>query len=159
MKNLLIVFLLLAPLSLSGQYRHILSVNYAPQDNGIGLKYDYRIDKVGFYTTYSYGNYVGLDLHAQEWYIKDHNRVSLGMTFWKDESRLMGGLVYHNNGDVKLPDEIHGTVKWPVSFEAGINGSINRINMGFRYDVFRHEGMFEFGVALFRKRCYTGYPH
>jgi predicted porin len=159
MKNLLIILLLLAPLSLSGQYRHILSVNYAPQDNGIGFKYDYRIDKIGLYGTYSYGNYYGEDENFEKWYITNHNRYSAGVTFWNTEAHLMAGLVYHSNGKVKLPESIAEPVKWPVSLEFGIAGSVNRFNAGFRYDILRKEGMFEFGVALFRKRCYTGYPH
>ena len=143
------------------QYDKSLYAIFLPGDVGIGLRYDQYFDKLGIYTTGSYGHYSNV---LGEYTVKQHIRASIGGTAFLPYVMNDGtynvinlGLVYHHYGDIinmQDPDEPvpkDDATKYaffPVSVEIGIGGGINRFNFAVIFDVIKFEGIMCFGIRF-----------
>lgn len=159
LKILLVIILIVAAYPVMAQsyyktYDNSLSLTFHPQDNGIGLRYDkringYKINRLGYYCSFSYGNYEGYTISQQYYEINNHIEIAAGMTIResnKSRTYLAFGINYHYYEKVIVPEEINENAFSPFSLEFGAGCMMGRFNLGYRYDLFKNEGNFEIGL-------------
>lgn len=145
----IILYMIGAAVILAQDYKASISGVYLPEDNGLGIKADYRLLRVGVYVSFSHGLYEASGYYTQPFFIKDHNRYSLGLTIPSGYSYFSLGVVYHTYGARDLGGVISEKALRPWSFEYGAGCSVGRFRAGFRFDVIRWEGCVDAGINLF----------
>jgi len=149
MKTTLIVLFLITGAVLSAQ-RNTYYVSFQPGDLGIGLRYDHK----DLYGSLAWGNY-------RFWggtYIKNHIRAAVGYKF--DMTHEIGngnvinffsiGGVYHYYGMGNFTEEQINRQEglFPVSLELGAGVRMNRVVVGFRFDMVKFEGVVDLGITF-----------
>ena len=120
--------------------QNVVSLTFQPTDLGYGLRYDHLFKDFGLYTGLTKGEY-----RLDEFYIKDHYKVSLGAAVPCQYSYLSAGLSYHRYG-ARYGD--FSKALDPVSFDLGCGVILGRFNIAFRMDFLKGEGCFDFGIRL-----------
>jgi len=154
MKKLIsILFFCLFTIIITGQtsYKNHIILVFQPEDCGLGFRYDRMHNKsVGNYISLTKGDYN----FGNDNFIKDHIKVGLGILLQANDpatSYYTVGLIYNSYGIKDLTgieDQFNTNMLNPISFELGVTAIINRFTGGFRMDILKWEGCFEFGFVF-----------
>ena len=154
MKKLIsILFFCLFTIIITGQtsYKNHIILVFQPEDCGLGFRYDRIHNKsIGNYISLTKGDYKFSDDN----YIKDHVKFAGGLLFRANDpatSYFTVGLTYNKYGAkdlIGIEDQFNTDMLNPLSFELGITAIINKFIAGFRMDILKWEGCFEFGIAF-----------
>ena len=149
-----ILFFCLFTIMVAGQtsYKNHIILVFQPEDCGLGFRYDrmHNTKGIGGYISLTKGDYK----FGDDNYIKDHVKFASGLLLRANDpvtSYFTVGLIYAIYGEKDLTgieDQFNTNMLNPLSFELGITGVINRFTCGFRMDILKWEGCFEFGIAF-----------
>lgn len=120
--------------------QNVISVSFQPIDMGMGLRYDREFRNFGLYISQAKG-----DFRADEIYLNDHIKTSLGVTLPLSDGNISLGVSHHLYGKNNIEDK---RVLCPYSFEFGGSSRIGRINTGVRFDFIKGESVFDLGYAF-----------
>jgi hypothetical protein len=156
----LFFFILLVICSFAGNAQQYLSycyhhpsaiyITHQPVDFGIGIRGDYYINDVGFYSSASYGNW-GL---YRQYNLKHHIKITTGILFPLADYNggvfdFTAGLNYHilKYSIIDNPS-LNSKILKPLSFELGLTVKLRHFALGICTDIPRWEPGIDFGYAF-----------
>jgi len=154
MKKIVSIFIIIiiAISNINAQRANAIYVVLQPIDNGVGLRGDYHISKLGLYSSLSYGNgalYKTYDL-------KNHFKVSTGILIPLHDSYgtifdITAGVNYHYLESVIDNIKVNPVIFNTWSYELGISAKYSRFTIGLRTDILRWEPSIDIGIPIFKK--------
>ena len=150
MKKLLILLFILLSLAATAQKRNVVYICLQPNNLGYGLRYDYNFDNVGLYGSITHGAYKFV-----EGYIKNHTKVSAGMTFLNkrqtadhDYNFLSMGASYNIYKSVQYDQLYNTAVFHPVALEIGAGTIIKWFSLAIRYELVKSNVSIDIGIRF-----------
>ena len=117
--------------------------SFQPDDRGIGI--GYRTDKL--YVSVSHGEY-----KLAKGYM-EHSKIALGGVLCPDYSIHSGqsfitfGICLHSYNK-QSPQEFQRIVTYPLSLELGAGSSLDRLSIGFRFDIIKNTSSIDIGIKF-----------
>ena len=117
--------------------------SFQPDDRGIGI--GYRTDKL--YASLSHGEY-----KLAKGYM-EHSKIALGGVLCPDYSIHSGqsfitfGICLHSYNK-QSPQEFQRIVTYPLSLELGAGSSLDRLSIGFRFDIIKNTSSIDIGIKF-----------
>lgn len=137
MRKIIIITLLLISALASAQ-KHTASFTFSPTDLAGGVRYDLRVDDIGFYLNTSYGSYNDIDVE-----IKGHMKYGAGWVMYNGNNFVSLGMSHHTYKEI-IRDKPQ--LSQPFSFEIGTGMNLGRVRVGVRIDVPRWEPVADIGI-------------
>ena len=117
-------------------HKNTIFFTFQPEDNGIGLRYDHRFDKIGVYSSFSKGDYYFSDAFRGKGHIKDHYKTAIGASCMSSHgTSITLGVSYHKYGEKSLEHlyfDLNDKVFNPFSAEFGVYALLGRLSAGLR---------------------------
>ena len=135
MKKLLLILIvcwLVSPLK-----SQTIFTSFQPDDKGIGI--GYRADKG--YISVSHGEY-----KLAKGYM-EHSKIALGGVLNAEQSFVTIGVCLHSYNK-QSPQEFQRIVTFPLSMELGCGTYLNRLSVGFRFDIIKNESSIDIGIKF-----------
>ena len=129
--------------SLSPLKSQTIFTSFQPDDRGIGI--GYRTDKG--YISVSHGEY-----KLNKGYM-EHSKIAFGgvlspkYSIHSGQSFVTIGLALHSYNK-QSPQEFQRIVTYPLSLELGAGSSLDRLTVGFRYDILKNESSLDVGIKF-----------
>lgn len=151
MKKLIFLLLISMPFSLMAQRHHpTLYILFQSADFGTGIRGDYYINRLGLYSSVSYG---GSGLYGR-FDIKNHTKITTGVLLPMPDYDgitfdITAGINYHILR-YSMPENLllDPRVYNPWSFELGTTFKLKRFALGMRTDILRWEPCVDIGIKF-----------
>lgn len=147
MKKLILITIFVFCSIFARSQNHTLYIVFQPLDLGLGLRYDLCFNKIGFYTSVSYGSYYLYKMNG----LRDHIKLTAGlMILYHKDFYFIGGANYHYiNAFNPSIDVINSRILDHWSFELGVTSVIfKKIKIGLRTDILKWEPCIDLGLIF-----------
>jgi hypothetical protein len=147
MKKTILIMAIFLCVTFSRAQESSFYLAFQPFDLGLGLRYDLCFDKIGFYSSASYGSYYLYKMNG----LRDHVKLTAGIMipYHKDFYFTAGANYHYVNAVNPSVDVINSRILDRWSFEIGITAVIfKRFRIGLRTDVLRWEPDTDIGLKL-----------
>ena len=111
--------------------------SFQPDDRGIGI--GYRTNKG--YISVSHGEY-----KLNKGYI-EHSKIALGGVLKAEQSFVTIGVCLHSYNK-QSPQEFQRIVTFPLSLELGAGSSLDRLSIGFKFDIIKNTSCIDIGIKF-----------
>ena len=144
MKKLVLICILIALLyPLKAQ--PIVYGSLSPSDLGLGVRIDNFSGSYGTYIAISEGHYK----FAEDWYIKDHIKFSVGYVHYTKTNTFYSlGVSCHTYGEVKAPYDMPARALMPFSYEVGTGIYFDVLCVAIRIDPLKWDASLDFGIRF-----------
>jgi hypothetical protein len=137
------------------RYANVVYLSFYPQDLGLGIRYDRKINNFGIYNSIAYGR-------GNEFF-KGRIKYNCGGLIYTKRNVDNDIQFYYGAGlsvskyfkDERVIQDLPNAATRPISFE--LTGSTfikSKFAIGVRYDVLKKEGTMDFGICFGNKKRY-----
>jgi hypothetical protein len=77
----------------------------------------------------------------------EHSKIALGGVLKAEQSFVTIGVCLHSYNK-QSPQEFQRIVTYPISLELGCGTYLNRLSVGFRFDIIKNESSIDIGIKF-----------